>query len=644
MAIAKVVYLASDNATPEVWMDTTDKTAANANMLSGITALKNDGTTATGNIATKTSSDMTVSGATVTAPAGYYEQDASKSVASGSATTPTTSITANLTISVNSSTGVVTATTSASQSITPTISAGYVSSGTAGTVSVSGSNTEQLTVQAAQTIHPSTSDQTIASGKYLTGAQTIAAVTTTNLTAANIVSGVTVKIGDASDDDCVASVTGTASGGGGAAISIVDTDDPAGGVMRTITAVDLSSDTVTAAHLESGYTAHDASGNAITGSLTPTPSVVSKTRKDVNFYDYDGTIVESYTTAEFANITALPSNPSHSGLTAQGWNMPSNWTLSDAKTYIAANGKADWGQMYTTTSGATEIDVEFTDASRLSPTMSLAVNGTVSVDWGDGSSATTVTGTSLSTRKNTGAHTYPAVGKYTITVTATAGNSWGFYGTSSYLLLYRTASTDTNRVYTSCVKAIRIGVGCTSIGTYAFYYCASLTKIAIPSSVTSIGDSAFRSCCSLASVTIPSNVTSIDNYAFQNCYCLTSVTIPSVITSIGKSAFSTCITLASITMPSGVTSIGTTVFNSCYSLTSLTIPSNMTSIASNAFQACLGLGSLHFKPITPPTVEASDAFAALPTDCIIYVPTGYLSAYTTASNYPDSNTYTYIEE
>jgi hypothetical protein len=33
-------------------------------------------------------------------------------------------------------------------------------------------------------------------------------VTTSNLSASNIVSGVTIKVGDSSDDDCVASVTG----------------------------------------------------------------------------------------------------------------------------------------------------------------------------------------------------------------------------------------------------------------------------------------------------------------------------------------------------------------------------------------------------------------------------------------------------
>lgn len=101
----------------------------------------------------------------------------------GSATTPATTITANPTISV-SNTGAIIATVGKSQSVTPTVSAGYVSSGTAGTITVSGSNTYQLTTQAAQTITPTTTNQTIASGKYLTGTQTI--LGDANLLAENI--------------------------------------------------------------------------------------------------------------------------------------------------------------------------------------------------------------------------------------------------------------------------------------------------------------------------------------------------------------------------------------------------------------------------------------------------------------------------
>lgn len=60
---------------------------------------------------------------------------------------------------------------------------GYVASGTK-------SATKQLTTQAAQTITPGTVNKTIASGRYLTGTQTIRG--DTNLTAGNIKSGVSI--------------------------------------------------------------------------------------------------------------------------------------------------------------------------------------------------------------------------------------------------------------------------------------------------------------------------------------------------------------------------------------------------------------------------------------------------------------------
>ena len=161
-------------------------------------------------IAQNDSTDLSASGATVTVPAGYYAENASKSVSGGSAKTPTTTITANPSISVSSS-GLITATASASQNITPTVSAGYVSTGTAGTVTVSGSKTQQLTTKGATTYNTSTTDQTIASGTYLTGTQTIKAVKVSGLDASKIASGTTVTVGDANDADRIASVTGTLS-------------------------------------------------------------------------------------------------------------------------------------------------------------------------------------------------------------------------------------------------------------------------------------------------------------------------------------------------------------------------------------------------------------------------------------------------
>ena len=173
------------------YYDTSDATiSGGGEMLDGVTAYDGSGVKLTGSIQTKTSADLTASGATVTAPAGYYATPASKAVASGTATTPATTITATPTISVNSSTGLITASVSARQSVTPSVSAGYISSGTAGTVTVSGSDTDQLTVQAAQTITPTTSNQTIAAGTFLTGAQTISG--DANLVGSNIVYGVSI--------------------------------------------------------------------------------------------------------------------------------------------------------------------------------------------------------------------------------------------------------------------------------------------------------------------------------------------------------------------------------------------------------------------------------------------------------------------
>lgn len=162
--------------------DTSDATlSSGAQMLDGYTAYAN-GTLYTGTIETMSSSDLTASGATVTAPAGYYATSASQSVASGTATSPTSISGTSATVSA----GTNTLTLTKSISVTPRITtAGYISSGTAGTSSVS--LTASVTTKAAATITPSTSNQTISSGTYLTGVQTI--LGDANLVSSNIISG-----------------------------------------------------------------------------------------------------------------------------------------------------------------------------------------------------------------------------------------------------------------------------------------------------------------------------------------------------------------------------------------------------------------------------------------------------------------------
>lgn len=164
------------------FFDVSDATLdAAGEMLNGVTAYGGDGTKYTGNIETKSGSDLSASGATVTVPAGYYENQATKSVDAGSSTAPATISGTSASVS----TGTNTLTLSKTVSVTPTVVPGYVAAGTAGNASVS--LTASVTTKAAATITPGTSSQEIAAGTYLTGKQTISG--DANLVAGNIVAG-----------------------------------------------------------------------------------------------------------------------------------------------------------------------------------------------------------------------------------------------------------------------------------------------------------------------------------------------------------------------------------------------------------------------------------------------------------------------
>ena len=316
---------------------------------------------------------------------------------------------------------------------------------------------------------------------------------------------------------------------------------------------------------------------------------------DVTFYDYDGTVTNSYSKADFLALTAMPSNPTHEGLTSQGW----NWSLADAKSYVTKYGRLNIGQMYITSDGKTRIKIKL-EEGRTEPVLGLGINGSVDVDWGDGTSHGEMTGSNVSTLVQL-QHVYAAAGEYTISLTVTG--VMAFLGDNTYRsgLLRKsgvTSATSTeSRAYQNAVQEVYIGSG----------------------------------------------VTSIANYAFYNCYSLASVTIPDGVTSIGAGAFHICYSLASVTIPDGVTSIGANAFLNCSSLASVTIPDGVTSIGASAFQYCYSLAFIKFEDDTPATAGNSDVFSGIPSDCIIYVPQGSLEDYEDATNYPDPDVYQYIE-
>lgn len=350
---------------------------------------------------------------------------------------------------------------------------------------------------------------------------------------------------------------------------------------------------------------------------------------DITFYDYDGTIVTSWTLEELATKTALPDYPSHEGLTCQGW----NWSLADLKT---TNRKMNVGAMYITDDGKTRIYIRL-EEGRTSPMLGVCPNGTVTVDWGDGTTPDTLTGTSTSTVKWTPNHAYATPGEYVIKLTV--DGTMGFYGEGnvkigSAILRYSSDSDDRNRTYRNSVKRAEIGTGVTSIGSYAFGACYSLAAIAIPNSVTNIESYAFTYCYSLASITIPNSVTNIGSYAFNYCYSLAPITISSGVTSVEYKAFNYCYSIVSITIPNSVTSIRSGAFNACYSLASIAISGRVTTIESMVFYECYGVAFYDFTEHTSiPRLSSINAFTYIAADCEIRVPAALVDAWKAATNW-----------
>lgn len=228
--------------------------------------------------------------------------------------------------------------------------------------------------------------------------------------------------------------------------------------------------------------------------------------KDVNFYDYDGTCLYSYTAAEALALTALPDNPSHTGLTALGW----NWTLAELQTQVNTCGMCDVGQMYVTDDGKTRlyIKIEYTQDLSVHLTWYQSVANGVIIDWGDGSAKQTFAGTTIA--DGTCVHTYSALGEYMITMTPASssvlirlGNnaaSCGLMGT----FVSSTSSTYGHTTSQKVLRKVECGSNIKRFQNYAFAFCSNLETITIANDLDYLSNSSiFWFCTSIVGIVMP---------------------------------------------------------------------------------------------------------------------------------------------
>ena len=195
---------------------------------------------------------------------------------------------------------------------------------------------------------------------------------------------------------------------------------------------------------------------------------------------------------------------------------------------------------------------------------------------------------------------------------------------------YRVTSIGDSAFRKCSMTSVTIPNSVTTIGSYAFVDCNSLTNMVvesgnpkydsrnncnaiietssntlmagckntiIPNNVTSIGEGAFSGCSGLTSITIPNSVTSIGAWTFAYCSGLTSVIIGNGMTYIGMYAFQYCSGLTSVTIPNSVTSISAGAFSGCSALNSVTISNSVKYIATGVFSGCSKLTSVHISDL-----------------------------------------------
>lgn len=360
------------------------------------------------------------------------------------------------------------------------------------------------------------------------------------------------------------------------------------------------------------------------GDANPTAS-----KNDVTFYDYDGTILYSYTAEEFLALTEMPPLPTQPGLVCQEW----NWDYKEALGYVHEYGVLDVGATYITDDGKTRLYIRIAAKGGMDVPLyfqQTIANG-VTIDWGDGSPTETLDGTG---KVNT-THRYTSAGDYCISLDVVDGCTMMLGSDSSDNFLFGTATS-----CNSTLLKVEIGNNMPIIGGYTFKNCYFLSAASIPTSVTSLKAYAFNGSDIDFHLTIPSSVTSLVLGVFANLNNLKSISISPSVTDLGSQLLRNKNLLKRIILPPNATQLSGLLCGACYRLKNVIIPKKYSIILASAFESCYNVAYYDFSHHTAvPTLVSTGAFTGIPADCKIIVPDNLYDTWIAATNWSTYSDY-----
>ena len=400
--------------------------------------------------------------------------------------------------------------------------------------------------------------------------------------------------------------------------------------------------------------------------------------KDVNFIDYEGTLLYSYTLEEIQKMTKLPELPIHPGLTCQGW----NWTLEELK---ELGREMEVGAMYVTTDGKTKAHIHLYSPITGTIVYTQTVANSVVVDWGDDSP----TETSDIVGAVTLTHDYTSAGDYVITLDSESpydlGNS---VSTSNNFNFMGKISFADARWINSLIK-VHLGKNVRALAYASFREVYSLKEISIPEGVSLLQGNVFYSANSLTGCVLPRSSYDFGGYMFSESYATRFLSLPpnfnqysasflnnvnslkrfnmpnitgnlatmgkigvniekiyipdsmepSRYSSGGSRGFANNLRLKELRLPEGWKTLTSSFVANDNALEKLEFPSTINNIGSSAFNPTYGLKIIDFSKCTEvPTLQNINAF----TNCSaeIWIPASLYDEWITATNWADvTNTF-----